>query len=163
MNYNGYTLKAVKMAETPRGISYGGNIYYSGKKIGTTHNEGNGDMTEVSLLPDNQNHYEVLNEEFVEMLFTLNDYEEMFKEEMKNGSEKGMAFVTYTDPFDLKGFSCNKDEPLDEIVLRIQNASPEQEIKSVEVFRSPEDFNITPSCQPELFLPEPDQSQGMNR
>ena len=162
MNYNGYTLKAVNMVETPKGISYWGDIYYSGEQIGTAHNEGNGGMTQVSLLPDHRNHYDVLNEAFTERLFILNDYEEIFKEETNGRPDNGMAFATYTNPFDLKRFPCDKDEPLDEIVLRIQDDEPEHELESVEVFRSPDDFNITPSGQPEIFLSETASSQGMN-
>jgi len=54
MNLNGYTIKSVKTMETPDGISYSGNIYYSDEKIGTAYNGGYGGMTEINLLHDYQ-------------------------------------------------------------------------------------------------------------
>jgi len=145
MNLNGYTLKAVKMMETPRGISYSGSIFYSGKNIGTAYNGGDGGMTHIHLSPDYQNHYAVLDEDFVERLFTLNDYETMFKAETKDKQGQGMAFATYANPFDLKYFFCTQDELMKEIVSRIQKPKPNQEVESIELFRTLHDFDITPS------------------
>jgi len=143
MNLNGYSLKAVKMMETPRGISYTGDICYSDTKIGDAYNKGDGGITQVYLSHGYHNHSSVLNEEFVSRLFLLNDYEKIFKTEMRRIPGKGMTFVTYTDPFDLRCILCDRDEALDKIVSRILEAEPGREIESIEVFRSLDDFNIT--------------------
>jgi len=160
MNLNGYTLKAVKTMETPDGIAYSGNIYFDGKKIGAAYNDGRGGMTDVSLIvgiPDRAAHNAVLTENFVERLFALNDYENMFRANTKGRPEKGMAFVTYSDPLGIDAFLCSKDATADEISAQVNKQKPGWEIGSVEIFRSLDDFIIDESQQQEQTE---DGSQG---
>ena len=151
LNYYGYVLESVKMMETPRGISYTGDIYHSGDKIGTAFNGGDGGMTQVYSSAAAHDHGKILTEAFVERLFLLNDYETIFIEEMRDKPKKGLAFVTYQNPFDLEAILCNRNETMDSIVNRIMNARGGREVKTIEVFRSAEDFNIDKSHNPDLF------------
>lgn len=147
MNLNGYTLKAVKTMETPDGISFSGNIYFSNKKIGTAYNGGFGGMTDVHLLPDYRDHYSVLNEDFVERLFTLHDYEKIYKAELRKSPNMGVVFVTYNNPFDLRYVLFKQDKTSDEVQSHIQKTSNGKEIEAVELFRSLDDFNVTESFE----------------
>ena len=152
MNLNGYTLKAVKMTEVRRGIAYTGNIYYNGKQIGSAHNDGDGGMTFVDLPPEHRSHDQVLDEEFVERLFTLNDYESLFRENVPIKPDLGFggAMVIF-NPFDLDCSLFPKDETMDEVLTRIRKDNPGREIESVELFRSLADFNIDQDHKPELY------------
>ena len=143
MKLNGYTLKAVKTVSTLDGVNYWGNIYFENKKIGIAHNDGNGGMTNVRLLPEYRDHYSVLNEDFVERLFTLNDYEKIFKSETKNKPDKIIAFVTYANYFDLSYYVCGQNANEQGLRTHIQKEYPEREIETIEFFRSLDDFNVT--------------------
>ena len=164
MKINGYTLKAVKMMDTPDGISYSGNIYYDGKKIGMAYNDGRGGMTDVDLHPDYRDHYSVLDEDFVERLFTLNDYEKMFKDNQKKHPNTGLAFVMYTDYCDLGTIRFGGNVTMDEIKGHAEKTKPGWAIESIELFRSPDDFIIDQDHQPEIYRAddsEETEDQGM--
>jgi len=149
MKLNGYTLKAVKTMETMDGIAYSGNIYFDNKKIGIAHNGGYGGSTDVHLSPEHHNHYPALNEDFVERLFTLCDYEKIFKAEMKKQQNKAVAFVTYSDYFDLSYYTLGQNGNEEGLRAHIQKNNPERgDIESIEIFRTLDDFNITQPAQP---------------
>jgi len=151
MNCYGYGLKEVHMMETPRDISYSGDIYYSGKQIGSAYNGGYGGMTEVTLDPAFSAHEEVLNESFVERLFTLNDYERVFMDMVADKTEKGLVVVNYTNPFDIKFLTCSRDAAMEKIVKSVMFSDDARQVDSIEVFRSLQDFNIDESHQPDYF------------
>jgi hypothetical protein len=152
MNLNGYTLKAVKMMETHDGIAYSGNIYYNGKQIGSAYNDGRGGMTDVDLIPKYRDHYPALDEAFVERLFTLNDYEDIYKHNLKkNPNLESMAFVLYKNNCKLDAFMCSKNAKMEGIKGNLERRKPGWEIDSIEIFRSPEDFNIDQDHQPEIY------------
>ena len=153
MNLNGYTLKAVKTMNTLDGIAYSGNIYYDGRKIGMACNNGCGGMTEVHVMPgiaDRASHYVALTEDVVERLFTLRDYERVFKAETKNRPEMGMAFVKFSEPFDSEAYVCGKNMTADALTAHICETKPGCKIESIDIFRSPDDFNISESQQQEM-------------
>jgi len=169
MKLNGYTLKAVKTMETTDGVAYTGNIYFDGKKIGMAYNDGRGGMTDVSLVPGiagRAAHDAALTEDCVERLFTLHDYEDMFRANTRGRPEKGMAFVTYSDPLGIDAFLCGKDATLDEISAQVNKQKPGWEIGSIEIFRSLDDFMIDESRQQEQadggqdFTGDPGEESG---
>ena len=151
MTLNGYTLKAVKTMPTLDWDSYSGNIYFENKKIGMAHNDGNGGMTDVQLLPEYRDHYPILSEDFVERLFTLYEYEKIYKAETKKEQNKALAFVTYSDFFDLSYYTLGQNGNEEGLRAHIQKKNPERgEIESIEIFRSPDDFNVTQPTQQSL-------------
>ena len=148
MTLNGYTLKAVKMMPSFDGVCFSGNIYFENKKIGMAHNDGNGGMTNVQLLPEYRDHYPILNEDFVERLFTLNDYEKIYKAETKKQQNKAVAFVTYSNYFDLSYYTLGQNGNEEGLRTHIQKSNPERgDIESIEIFRSLDDFNVTQSFE----------------
>jgi len=153
MKLNGYTLKAVKTMETLDGCAYSGNIYFGGKKIGMACNNGCGGMTDVHLMPgipDLAAHNAALTEDLVERLFTLHDYEKIFKAETKNHPDKGIACVTYSKPFDFVVYACSQDTTADDLTAWLNEEKPGWEIGSIEVFHSLDDFNIDEPQQQEM-------------
>jgi len=153
MKLNGYTLKAVKTMETLDGIAYSGNIYFNEKKIGMACNNGCGGMTDVHLMPGipgRAAHDSALTEDFVERLFTLHDYERAFKAETKTHPGKAIAFVTYSDPFDIKSYICDEGTTADDLTAHINEEKPGWKIASMEIFRSLDDFNIDETQQQEM-------------
>lgn len=162
MELNGYTLKAVKMMETPNGISFTGDIYHDGKMIGDAYNSGNGGMTHVSLRPEHRDHYPVLDENFVERLFTLNDYESIFKDHMKDKADKGLAIITYANPFDLDFVVCGKDETAEGVTAGMNKSNPGREIESVEIFRALDDFIIN-DRDAAVCTAEPETARGSEK
>ena len=159
MKLNGYTLKAVKSMETLDGFAYSGNIYFGGKKIGMACNTGCGGMTDVHLMPgipDRADHYEALTEDVVERLFTLHDYEKVFKLNEKDHPGAGTAFVTFADPFDMKNYICGPNQTADSLTAWLHKTKPGWEIESIELFRSLDDFNIDESQQQEMADGGPD-------
>ena len=127
MKLNGYTLKAVKTMETLDGCAYSGNIYFDGKKIGMACNNGFGGMTDVCLMPgipDRAAHDAALTEDFVERLFTLHDYEKMFKLNAKDHPGAGTAFVTFAEPFDMKNYICGPNKTAEDLAAWLDRTNP---------------------------------------
>ena len=159
MKLNGYTLKAVKTMETLDGIAYSGNIYFNEKKIGMACNNGCGGMTDVHLMPGipgRAAHDSALTEDFVERLFTLHDYEKVFKAETKTYPGRAVAFVTCSDSFDISHYICNEGTTAGELTAHINRTKPGREIESIEIFRSLDDFNIDETQQREMSDGNPD-------
>ena len=169
MNLNGYTLKAYKMMETNQGIAYSANIYFDGKKIGSASNDGRGGMTDVYVDSKYRDeHRSVLDEDFVERMFTLGDYEDIFKHNLKkNPNLEAMAFVFYKDNCELHPFMCSKNATLDGLKNNLERRKPECQVESIEIFRSLDDFNVDQDHQPESYQSDDadedmDEESGMN-
>jgi hypothetical protein len=141
MQYNGYSLKNAKTVETPDGVSYWGDIYLGDAEIGAAHNRGDGSMMIIHFRPEHAAHSSVVNAEFAERLFTLNDYEAIFKS-VELGENQGVSFVIYANPFDMEMYICDHSKTVEALTNELKFKQPGREIVSVEIFRSLDDFII---------------------
>jgi len=152
MKLNGYSLKSVKTLETHDGVCISGNVYYSGKQIGSVYDEGRGGTIIVDLSSEYPEHYPVLSEDFVWRLLELKDYEDIFKKNLKKQPEDGTAFVIFANSYNLKSLVCGRSASMDDIRNFVSETMPGKEVKSIEIFRSLDDFNIDQDHRPELYV-----------
>lgn len=143
MQINKYTIKSIKTMKTMDGMAYTGNIYFENKKVAIAQNSGDGSCTMVYTLIDHDIHRPILTEEFVERLFTLADYEKLFKDNAKKRALCGIAIVTYaTHPFEMDCLSTTPTVTMEQIRTFVGEQHPKRIIKEIEIFRSLEDFNV---------------------
>ena len=161
MNINGYTLKAIKTFMGNEGKGFNANLYHNGKKIGEVTDTANG-CCEIDVYIDMQmqKQHRDIDTDFLERLYLLHTQERGFKDMLKAKASEALICVKLSKPTPdgdcYVEYFGNKTLTKNAFIDWYEKEGRGGTIESVEIFTSPDDFNIQDVADSEDLSPQED-------
>ena len=164
MTINGYTLKAIHEFMGMEGMGFNANLYHNGKRIGEVTDTANGSgEIDVYLDMKHQGKHDNVDTDFLERLYRLDAQEQSFKATIKENPDKSLICITLSKP-DNSGqyyveYTGGKSVTQDAVALWYDKHGNGGTIDKIDIFASPDDFNIKDPAESEDMAPG---ETGMN-